>query len=85
VSIGSWRCSGDGTANGVPGTGSEGMPGRITDNSWTASLDGEDARRDRVLGILNPMCRSGKSRMLSVCSTMLLLWPSVCSEGPANR
>jgi hypothetical protein len=55
------------------------VAGTTSESSCTASLAGvaSDVRRESDLGILKPICKSGNSRMLRVCSIMLLLWPSV--------
>jgi hypothetical protein len=77
VIIRSWRCSGEGNDNEVPGIGKDGLAKKWW---WLEPTIGElwifrsvEVRCDIALSQWIP----GKSRMLSVCSTMALRCPSV--------
>lgn len=82
VNIRSWRCSGDGNDNEVPGIGKDGAKKwgleAIIGEPWIFSNESVEVRTrcDIALSQWIP----GKSRMLSVCSTIALRCPSVSSD-----
>ena len=80
VIIRSWRCSGEGNDNEVPGIGKDGLAKKWWGLEPTIGelwiFRSVEVRCDIALSQWIP----GKSRILSVCSTMALRCPSVSSQ-----